>query len=48
MNTLEAIKTRRSTRRFSDKRVEVKNLIGLSMQGAMLPAVVTRKAAISL
>ena len=38
MNTLEAIKTRRSTRRFSDKRVEVKKLNWIVDAGRYAPS----------
>lgn len=38
MNTLEAIKTRRSTRRFSDKRVEVKKLDWIVDAGRYAPS----------
>ena len=38
MNTLEAIRTRRSTRRFSDKRVEVKKLDWIVNAGRYAPS----------
>lgn len=38
MNTLEAIKTRRSTRRFSDKRIEVKKLDQIVNAGQYAPS----------